>query len=49
MLFHEFRDEIGVPGVVGSAARGLLGVLAPLGHARGYRPVYPQYGDPDAL
>jgi quercetin dioxygenase-like cupin family protein len=48
VLFHEFRDEIGAPGMVGSAARGLVGVLAPLGRARGYRPVYPRYSDPDA-
>jgi quercetin dioxygenase-like cupin family protein len=48
VLFHEFRDDIGVPGVVGSAARGLFGVLAPLGRARGYRSVYPQYSEPDA-
>jgi quercetin dioxygenase-like cupin family protein len=48
VLFHEFRDEIGGAGVAGTAARGLLAVLAPLARARGYRSVYPQYSAPDA-
>jgi quercetin dioxygenase-like cupin family protein len=48
VLFHEFRDEIGAAGVAGTAARGLLAVLAPLARARGYRSVYPQYSSADA-
>ncbi len=48
VLFHEFRDEIGAPGVAGTATRGLLTVLAPLARARGYRSQYPQYSDPYA-
>jgi hypothetical protein len=42
------RDEIGMPGAVGTAARGLITALAPLGRARGYRPRYPRYSLPDA-
>jgi quercetin dioxygenase-like cupin family protein len=48
VLFHEFRDEIGLPGAAGAAARGLITALAPLGKARGYRPQYPRYSLPDA-
>jgi hypothetical protein len=48
VLFHEFRDEIGAPGVAGTLSRGLLTVLAPLARARGYRSRYPQYSDADA-
>ncbi len=48
VLFHEFRDEIGSPGVAGTATRGLLAVLAPLARARGYRSIHSQYSAPDA-
>jgi quercetin dioxygenase-like cupin family protein len=48
MLIHEFRDDIGFPGIAGTATRGLAAVLAPLARARGYRSRYPQYSDADA-
>ena len=48
LLFHEFREEIGIPGAAGTAVRGLAAVLAPLGRVRGYRPQYPRYSLPDA-
>lgn len=48
VLFHEYRDDIGLPGFAGTATRGLAAVLAPLGRARGYRSQYPQYSAPDA-
>jgi quercetin dioxygenase-like cupin family protein len=48
VLLHEFRDDIGFPGVSGTVTRGLSAVLAPLGRARGYRPRYPQYSDAEA-
>jgi plasmid maintenance system killer protein len=34
--------------VVGTAARGIFTVLAPLGRARGYQSRYPQSSEPDA-
>jgi quercetin dioxygenase-like cupin family protein len=48
VLWHEYRDDIGLPGVAGLATRGLGVVLSPLARARGYRPRYPQYSAPDA-
>ncbi len=48
MLSHEYRDDIGFPGLAGIATRGLAAVLAPLARARGYRAHYPQYSAPDA-
>jgi hypothetical protein len=48
VLFHEYRDEIGLPGFARTATRGLAAVLAPLARARGYRSRYLQYSDADA-
>jgi quercetin dioxygenase-like cupin family protein len=48
VLFHDFRDEVGAPGVAGTLTRGFAAVLAPLARARGYRSRYPQYSDADA-
>jgi hypothetical protein len=48
LMLHEYREEVGLPGVAGMAARGLGVVLSPLARARGYRGRYPQYSDYDA-
>ncbi len=48
LVMHDFRAEMGVPGPVGVALRGLGGAIAPLARARGYRSVYPRYSRPDA-
>jgi len=48
VLAHEFRDEIAAPRVAGTAIRGLAAALAPFARARGYRPRYPQYSDPES-
>jgi quercetin dioxygenase-like cupin family protein len=48
LMLHEYREEVGLPGVAGMAARGLGVVLSHLARARGYRGRYPQYSDYDA-
>jgi quercetin dioxygenase-like cupin family protein len=48
LMLHDYREDIGLPGVAGVATRGLGAVLAPLARARGYRSRYPQYSAPDA-
>lgn len=48
LLMHAYRAEIGLPGLAGSATRGVAAALAPLARARGYRSRYPQYSDADA-
>jgi quercetin dioxygenase-like cupin family protein len=48
LLLHDYREDIGLPGVAGIATRGLGLVLAPLARARGYRSRYPQYSAADA-
>jgi quercetin dioxygenase-like cupin family protein len=48
LLAHDYREDIGLPGVAGIATRGLGLVLAPLARARGYRSRYPQYSAADA-
>ena len=48
LLFHDYREEIGLPGIAGVAAPGMSAALAPLARARGYRSRYPQYSDPDS-
>jgi quercetin dioxygenase-like cupin family protein len=48
LLFHDYRAEIGLPGLAGVATRGVSAVLAPLARARGYRSHYPQYSDADS-
>ncbi len=48
LMLHDYREDIGLPGVAGIATRGLGLVLAPLARARGYRSRYPQYTDLDA-
>ena len=45
LLFHDYRAEIALPGLVGVATRGVSAVFAPLARARGYRSRYPQYSD----
>ena len=47
LLLHEYREDVGLPGVTGMATRGLGAVLAPLARARGYRGRYPQYSESD--
>lgn len=47
LVMHDFRDEIGAPGLGGLALRGLGPVLSPLARARGYRSTYPRYSGPD--
>jgi quercetin dioxygenase-like cupin family protein len=48
LMFHDYRAEIQLPGIVGVGVRGVSAVLAPLARARGYRSRYPQYSAPDA-
>lgn len=48
LLFHDYRAEVGLPGLAGAAMRGLSTVLAPLARARGYRSRYPQYSGPES-
>ena len=48
LLAHDYRVEISLPGLLGTATRGVGAVLAPLARARGYRSHYPQYSAPDA-
>lgn len=46
LVMHDFRAEIGMPGIAGVALRGLGPILAPLARARGYRSIYPRYSGP---
>jgi quercetin dioxygenase-like cupin family protein len=48
LLTHDYRGDIGMPGLAGVVARGLGYVLSPLARARGYRSRYPQYSEPDS-
>jgi quercetin dioxygenase-like cupin family protein len=48
LLFHDYREEVGLPGAAGVAVRGLSTVLSPLARARGYRSRYPQYSGPES-
>ncbi|MEV3902199.1 cupin domain-containing protein [Mycobacterium sp. NPDC050551] len=48
LIAHEYREDIGLPGVAGMASRGLGAALAPLARRRGYRSVYARYSDSDA-
>lgn len=48
LVMHDFRNEIGLPGLPGAALRGLGGVVAPLSRARGYLSTYSEYSAPDA-
>ena len=48
LLFHDYRAEISLPGIVGVGVRGVSAVLAPLARARGYRSRYPQYSGPES-
>ncbi|OBC17126.1 cupin [Mycobacterium sp. 852013-50091_SCH5140682] len=43
LVMHDFRAEIGMPGLAGLALRGLGPVVSPLARARGYRSIYPRY------
>jgi quercetin dioxygenase-like cupin family protein len=48
LVAHDFRAEMGVPGLFGLAVRGVAPAISPLSRARGYRSVYPQYSGIDA-
>jgi quercetin dioxygenase-like cupin family protein len=48
LVLHDFRAEIGMPGLAGVAMRGLGPVVSPLARARGYRSMYPRYSDPES-
>ena len=48
LMFHDYRDEIRLPGIPGKAVLGVSAVLAPLARARGYRSRYPQYSGPES-
>ena len=48
LILHEYRDDVTLPGLAGTATRGLGALLAPVARARGYRGRYPQYSGPDS-
>ncbi len=48
LLMHDFRAEMGAPGLFGLALRGLGPAISPLARARGYGSRYPEYSSPDA-
>lgn len=48
LVAHDFRAEMGAPGLFGLAIRGLAPAISPLARARGYRSTYPEYTSTDA-
>ena len=48
LLLHEYRADLGAPGLPGSALRSFAAVLAPVARARGYRSRYPRYSEAEA-
>lgn len=48
LVMHDYRAEIGVPGLAGVALRGLAPVMAPVARVRGYRSSYPRYSNSGA-
>jgi quercetin dioxygenase-like cupin family protein len=46
VIGHEFTDVLRFTKPPALVQKALFGLLAALGRARGYRPVYPEYGEP---